>query len=377
MDTLENRLDLIAARVGVREGFVAAVVGRLPKSVVEADDPITTAATNGSWIKFNRKFCDQLTNEELLGLFLHESYHCILLHMWRREGRDPAGWNYANDAIINRFLINKGYQLPKGGVLIDWVQETHDSEEVYAKLMKEAKGKGKGGGSPGAGGFDGQGDLQDAESEATLSDMEASIMAAAQMAKACGEGNSMIDRILKQGAQSNVSWKDEVRAILTSVARDDYSYRRPSKRFIAQRIYIPSLYSQRMGGLVIGFDTSGSMGERECAQVASEIQAIVDDLRPDWVEVVYCDSQVSAVERFNDGDAIELHPKGGGGTAFAPVFEHVAKIQEDGQEIAALIYLTDMEGDLNLPAPDYPVVWGLVYGRPQPAPFGHVVKVVT
>jgi predicted metal-dependent peptidase len=78
--------------------------------------------------------------------------------------------------------------------------------------------------------------------------------------------------------------------MLTSSAKDDYTFKRPSRRFAAQGLCLPSLYSDAMGGLVIGFDTSGSMGPEQCNQVAGEINAIVGDLNPEWVIVVYCDA---------------------------------------------------------------------------------------
>ena len=101
---------------------------------------------------------------------------------------------------------------------------------------------------------------------------------------------------------------------------------------------------------------------------AAEITAILDEAAPEAVHVVYCDAEVRATESFEPGDAIDLSPQGGGGTAFRPVFDWIAR--SDIQPVCA-IYLTDLDGDDFGPAPDYPVLW--VSTELTGAPFGEVI----
>lgn len=402
MDTPEKRLELAYSKLGLREPFIAAVMTRVKREISSA---VPTAGTNGTVCKYNPDFMAKCNDEQLFGLVLHESCHVVLMHMWRREGRDPALWNYANDAIINAYIRARQYQLPDGGVHVDWVRDSHSSEEVYAKLKqnppppqqgKGGKGKkgdgndpsnnpgsgqgdedgdedGDGQSQPNAGGFDGTGDLEDAVDEATRTDMEATIIAAAQMAQSCGHGSALIDRILENVGQPNVRWQDVLRSLMTETAAADYTYIRPSRRFIGAGLYLPSLRTESLGGLAVGFDTSGSMGQKECNQIAAELQAIVDDLNPAFVEVIYCDSGVAGVQRFDRDEPLVLKPKGGGGTRFQPVFEHVANSSE---HYCGMIYFTDMEGNLDeCEEPDMPVVWADI-GRYHPEPpFGTRVNV--
>jgi len=378
MSNSSDRIDVAYSKLGLRESFIAAVMTRVKR---EVSDKVSTAGTNGTWVRFNPAFCDPLNDEELFGLVLHEACHVVMMHMWRREGRDPSLWNYANDALINAYIRSRGWQLPKGGVDLRWVRESMSSEEVYAKLKENppppnggsGSGDGKGDGTPNAGGFDGKGDLEDAQDEATRVDMEATIVAAAKMAKECGQGSSMIDRILDNVGQPNVRWQDVTRSMMTESSAADYTYLRPSRRFIGSGLYMPSLRTDSLGGLAIGFDTSGSMGPKECNQIAAEIQAIVDDLQPSFVEVAYCDSSVTRVERFERDDKLELRPKGGGGTRFQPVFEH---FENTGERYCGMIFFTDMEGDLaECEEPAYPVIWADI-GHSHPSePFGTRVTV--
>jgi len=380
MATLMDRLDLAYSKLGLREAFIAAVMTRVKR---EVSDKVPTAGTNGTWVRYNPAFCDPLSDEELFGLVLHESCHIVMMHMWRREGRDPRIWNYANDALINAYIKSRGWQLPKGGVHLGWVREEHSSEYVYNKLkeqQQEQKSKGGGGAGDGeseddgmGGGFDGTGDLEDAQDDATRVDMEATIVASAKMAKECGQGSSLIDRVLERVGEPIVRWQDVCRSMMTESCAADYTYTRPSRRFIGSGLYLPSLRSDALGGLAIGFDTSGSMGPDECNQIATEIQAIVDDLQPSFVEVVYCDYAVTHVERFERDDLLVLRPKGGGGTRFQPVFEHFANTDD---RYCGMIFFTDMEGNLQeCEEPPFPMIWADIgYSHPQ-EPFGTRVKV--
>jgi predicted metal-dependent peptidase len=382
MATLMDRLDLAYSKLGLREAFIAAVMTRVKR---EVSDKVPTAGTNGTWVRYNPKFCGPLSDEELFGLVLHESCHIVMMHMWRREGRDPRIWNYANDALINAYIKSRGWQLPKGGVHLGWVREEHSSEYVYNKLkeQQQEQHKSKGGGSGDSdegdeddgmgGGFDGTGDLEDAQDDATRVDMEATIVASAKMAKECGQGSSMIDRVLERVGEPMVRWQDVCRSMMTESCAADYTYTRPSRRFIGSGLYLPSLRSDALGGLAIGFDTSGSMGPKECNQIAAEIQAIVDDLQPSFVEVVYCDYAVTHVERFERDDLLVLRPKGGGGTRFQPVFEHFANTDD---HYCGLIYFSDMMGNLaECEEPSFPVIWADIGCDHPQEPFGTRVKV--
>lgn len=381
METLATRLETAYSKLGMREPFIAAVMTKVRR---EVSDKVSTAGTNGTWARYNPAFCDPLDNEELFGLVLHESCHVILQHMWRRDGRDAKLWNVANDAIINKYILDRSYSLPKGGVFLSWVKEEHDSAYVYNRLKQEQEQNGGGGGGSGdgdededdergAGGFDGKGDLEDGDGNVSKTDMEATIAAAAKMAKECGHGSAMIDRVLASVGTSTVPWQDVLRSMLTDASAADYSYRRPSRRFIGRGMYLPSLRVDALGGLAVGFDTSGSMSDDDCAKIAAEITAITTDLNPAFVEVIYCDHSVSSVQRFEQGEEIRLTPTGGGGTRFQPVFEHVA---ESDDHYAGIVYFTDMEGNLEeCVEPEFPTIWANIGYREYPAPFGTYVKV--
>lgn len=372
MDTKE-RIDLTFSKLGLREPFIAAVMTKVKRVI---SDTIPTAGTDGITIFYNPAFADKQNDRELFGLTLHEALHIILLHPWRRGDRDHKLWNIANDAIINSYIKKRNYFLPEGAVFIDWVTEDMSSEHVYARLKEERDNdqSGDGEGEGEGGGFDGEGDLFDAPSDAMLADLEATIIASAQAAKECGHGSGLVDSILKNVGKPKVDWRNETRAMLASSMAADYTYQRFSRRFIGQGMYMPSLHSEALGGIVFGIDSSASMTQEELNQTATEIQAICDDLCPEFVEVVFCDTSVRSVKRFDRGDDIELKLVGGGGTRFKPVFDHVNNMSD---QVHGVVYFTDMEGNLNeCPDPNVPVIWANT-GRHQShnVPFGVVANV--
>ncbi len=110
-----------------------------------------------------------------------------------------------------------------------------------------------------------------------------------------------------------------------------------------------------MGPMVVVVDTSGSIGARTLEAWAGEVSAVVEDVRPERLYVVYADAAVQRVEEYTADDLpLKLEPRGGGGTDFRPAFAWV-----DAQDIApdCLLYLTDMLGTFPDQDPGYPVMW--------------------
>lgn len=387
VEQLTDRVDMLSARLTLREPFIASVYTAMTREYGDTG----TAATDGKRIYFGAEFCSELTDDELMFICMHEALHAVFMHIFRLDERNPRLWNIACDAVINRMLRTKGYTMPECGVLLDWVTDEHDAEAVYRKLCDEDDGSGdagdpddgdgdpSGGSMPsaqtGGGGWDDNGDMAPAPNAADELDVKATILTAARMAKVAGDKSALIDRLLEGELDPVVTWADVLRPVMTSIAHDDYSYARPERKYASYNLMLPSLYSEGLGWLVVGFDTSGSISEKECVQVAAEINAIVEDCNPDGVIVVYCDARVNGIERFERGELVELSLKGGGGTKFKPVFDAVEEMDE---RIAALVYFTDMYAcDVDdLIAPEYPVIWAVSGNNNPTVPFGDTTAVI-
>jgi len=141
-------------------------------------------------------------------------------------------------------------------------------------------------------------------------------------------------------------------------------------------VWLPTLHNESMGGLLLAVDTSGSVGPQELDQIAGEIRSIMEDCRPAFIEVVYCDTSIKHVQRFAPEEPLVLEARGGGGTRFAPVFEYARDMQDP---IAAVVYLTDLCGNASeCEDPGVPTVWACTCrgNDNMVLPFGRLVSVI-
>lgn len=392
-----DRIDQARIAVILASPFFGSLLMRLK---MERDDSKETFCTNGRRIAYNEDYCATLSDSELRGVLVHEVAHCAQGHLWRSGGREPERWNHATDYSINNFLtkfieeeraaVGSAYitpwTLPKG-VLLDPQYADLCSEEIYNRLPKgkpkdEGGGAGEGAGAkgpPSCGEFEqpekDEGDGKPTFGDALEAEWQVAVTQAATVAKMRGELPSSLQRMIGDLLEPKVPWRQALREFIRIHAKDDYCWSRPNRRYLAQGVILPSLHSERMGRIVFGVDTSGSIDADTLAEFASEIQAALDECRPEAMDVIYCDAAVNGTREFLPGDAVKLEPLGGGGTRFAPVFEHIAKMEEAP---VCCIYLTDGHGSFPAKEPDYPVLWALRdrhSPKPPKFPFGEVVAV--
>ena len=147
-----------------------------------------------------------------------------------------------------------------------------------------------------------------------------------------------------------------MREFMLNLAKSDYSWSRPNRRFIHQGLYLPSLHSENdMGKVVIAVDTSGSINSRKLTQFCTEINGIFEQVNPESVTVIYCDMRIESVSEFDrDEYPIVFECSGGGGTDLRPPFDYV---EENELKPDVFLYFTDCVGPSPEREPNYPVVW--------------------
>jgi len=347
--------------------------------------------------------------------------HPALQHHTRRDNRDPGKWNEACDDVINPRLRECGFTLPEG--VRPGVDEDVSAETLYARYAKRApenasagkpgkgspsKGSGakpgKGNGNapaggkpagptgkgatpgntspgnapakPGPGGSDpgGCGEVRDAPAgdPSAAAKWKVATQQAARYAKSCGNLPGSLERLVAEVLEPRVPWRDALRRFVDRNARSDYRWSPANRRHVWRGCYLPSCRSDQLPELVVAIDTSCSIGPAVLDQFAAELSAILEQY-PTTAHVIYCDARVQGSEEFSSDDLpIELHPKGGGGTAFAPVWDEV---EERGLTPCCCVYLTDLESYRFGEAPSYPVLWAKLGNWPHEPPFGEVVAI--
>ena len=381
--TAEQRLSKnITAIMGNPKYIALAGVLMIGEKGIKDDCP--TAYTNGRDDYYGRAFVDGLTDSEFRFLILHETYHKLFKHLttWEHLYKDdPKLANMACDYVINLMIVDENRDgfatMPKDAEgnnigLLDDKFRNMDTAQVYKILKQDQEQNGSDASNTpneGAGldehDWEGAQEMDADEQRELAQEIDQAIRQGALTAGKVGSGgNRAIDQLL----QPEVNWREVMREFITETCRgtDDSTWRQPSRRHMAMGILRPSGITERVGELVIGIDTSGSIGQQELTKCLSEIKGVCDTVKPESVRILYWDTKVCSDELYGDvagacGSLEQLtqttKPKGGGGTNVQCVPDH---IQANNINAQAVIVLTDgyLGGDWG--AWTMPLLWGIL-----------------
>jgi len=374
----KNRNDLDVRLARARTSLVLGhpFIGTIALNMkMYLDESVPTAATNGKWVKFNPKFIEPLTDEQLLFLVAHEVMHPMFEHTFRLRGRNPKRWNRAGDYVINQLLEDEkiGKFIP-GGCLNKAIYDAGKgtTDGIYT-ILEEQDGGGDGSGDGESSGGIGEdlvaGEGSPAEMEQAIAEMKVQVAQAAQAAKMMGKLSANMARLVGEILQPKVDWRSVLRRFVEKARTDSRTWARPNRRFIPQGLYLPSISGEALGEIAFAVDCSGSIGDKELNEFAAEIRQVWEDGRPSKLHVMYFDSEVCHYDKFEPGDSVHIEPHGGGGTAFSPVFRYM---QDHGINPIATIFLTDLCCSDFGPPPEHPVLWvcNMEHGK---APWGEIV----
>jgi predicted metal-dependent peptidase len=351
-----------------RTGLIldAPFFGMLALRLQLVEDMATkTLSVDGKVIRYNPDFVATMSHELTKSALGHEVMHCVFEHIGRRGDREPRKWNQAGDYVINAALKDANFEISPNW-LFSPAFAGMTTDEIYTQLPdNDDDGNGGGAGDP----LD---DCQDGDANSNMADAvewKIATIQAAQAAQSMGKLPGSLKRFIDELTNPKVDWRAILQRFVSETSKNDYSWARPNKRFMAQGFMLPTLHSENMGEIVVAIDTSGSIGQAMLNAFGSEIKAIVQTMRPSLTTVIYCDSAVNHVDSFGPNDDLHFDMHGGGGTAFAPPFEHVA---ENDIKPVCFVYLTDGYGSFPA-APDYPTLWCMTTN--VVAPFGETLPI--
>jgi predicted metal-dependent peptidase len=343
----QQRLDkAVVAIMGNEKYRALAGILMIGDRSIKGDVP--TACTNGRDEMYGHDFVDVLTDAELRFVILHESFHKLYRHlttwewMWK-EDADRA--NRACDYVINLQIRDENKDgfatMPECG-LVDEKYRGMNAAQVYKLLGDEPPNGGSGEG----GGFDehdweGAKELTDAEQRDLERDIDEAIRQGALMAGKLGTG---AERDFSDLLKPQVNWREVMREFVTSTCSgSDYStYRRLNRRYVALDLPMPTGITETVEGIVVAGDMSGSIGQREMSVIVSEAKHCFDAVKPDWVRMLYWDTEVVGDEKYDNAELDNFvnttKPRGGGGTDVNCVPPYM---QEHGINPQAIIIITD------------------------------------
>jgi len=381
--SIATKLAAARTRLILDQPFLGSLVMHLP---LTAATNCKTTATDARAFYYNADYIAGLTLEQTQFVLAHEAMHCALSHFARRNHRDRRRWDVACDYAVNMILDAENMRGP-ANALTDAQYRGMTAEEIYPLLHQDSEeqpmdehrfdgegqgGQGETGESDGASSDTSQSSGSEAPSPSLPADTQtleeewkSCLAKAAQSARQAGKLSQSLLRCIDELIAPQLSWRALLAQYLIQVARDDYSFQRPSRRESAA--VMPRLYSQGLN-LVVAVDTSGSIQNDELREFLSEIDAIKGQVRAE-IDLLACDDRLAAntPRHFSSWEPMQLPNglDGHGGTDFRPVFDWVEKNHANPD---ALLYFTDAEGAFPRSAPAYPVIW-LVKGR-APVPFG-------
>lgn len=426
-NAIETKLAAARTRLILDKPFLGALVLRLPLKAANSDWCKTTA-TDARHFFYNPAYIEQLTPGQTQFMLAHEALHCALIHFARRGHRIKHRWDLACDFAINPLLIEDGLTPPPDSLWIDQYKgmtaeeiypliEDHEEMETLDQHLYDQEGEsgerdGNGGSLPppeqnskqqpgqsqerqqqldenlqggeqpdtqqAGGSFDDPSEGETPDSPPPLTPDEKETLGvqwrqrtagAAQQAMQAGKFGGALARMIEHHLQPQLPWRMVLSRYLSSLARDDFSYMRPSRRE-GDAIY-PSLRSAQID-VVVAVDTSGSVRREEISQFIAEIDAIKGQIRA-RITLLPCDAGLAqgAPWIYEPWDEFKLPEKiqGGGGTDFRPVFEWVDTMDTKPQ---LLLYFTDADGKFPPLPPEYAVIW-LVKGKHK-TPWGERVQ---
>lgn len=400
-EDIETKLAAARTRLILDKPFLGALALRLP--MIAADPKwCRTTATDARSFYYNPAYIDSLSLDETQFVLAHEALHCALSHFARRQHRVKQRWDVACDFAINPLLVRDGLKPPPGALVLDGFegmtaeeiypciaenntdqpmdQHVYDGEDADPASSGQQQGDEQREGGQGQTVREGaQQEGQDGapqprpltagEREALAAQWQQRLAGAAQQAQQAGKLSGLLARMVGELLQPKLPWRMLLARYLTPIARDDYSYMRPSRR--EGQMILPSLRSAQ-AEIVVALDTSGSVNNEELNEFLAEIDALKGQLRA-RITLHACDTALAEGGPwvFEPWEEFRLPREfqGGGGTDFRPVFEWV---KHQGSTPDLLLYFTDAEGDFPPAEPHYPVIW-LVKGK-APVPWGQRIQ---
>lgn len=375
-----NAKDQIAAsilRIRHRQPFFGALALFAEHRL---DQSVPTAATDGRVVVFNPDFAENLSNRELDAVMVHELLHAALLHCPRRGQRDAHVWNLAADIVVNGIIRNEPVLSLPSGACRDDDLEKYEVEEVYEMLLArdpELSNPWIGHDllslphAPQDGHAEAVHGLEGRDHPSLEAYWRQALQQASTLVNAAGRADASagLSRWIQNITAPELDWRSLLWRFLVRTPVDFTGF---DRRLIGRGLYLEALEGDSIS-VRIAVDTSGSVSGDVLDRFLSEVRGIVRMYPHLEARLFYADAELFGPFELNE-DFLE-QPKGGGGTAFAPFFDHIRQSGDLGRD-TILIYLTDGYGSFPESVPEHPVLWVVPPGGlpTEEFPFGEVAR---
>ena len=415
-----HRLLVARMRILCNHGFYGLLLMHMIYSI---DEGCETAYTDGERIAFSPTFLDDLSDNELDFVMMHEILHVVLQHCLRGEDKDNERYNIAADIVINSTIMHENDDKASSITLSKYGESMHiapdgkegylyTAEEVYVMLQNKQKNsdsgnkKSKKAGNVGskkgraekvqqsrknmdkpvAKRWDDHSQWGKFEEDSKLRDVWVKNFAECCEAIKVRDASNyrgtlpiFAQRMLEKLKKPQTDW----RTILNDFIQEeicDYSFSPPDRRFQDSPFFLPDFNemgkNDNISDILFFIDTSGSISDDDMTTAYSEIKGAIDQYDgklQGWLG--FFDAAIIEPKPFSSFEEfIVIKPAGGGGTDFQIIFEYVNQYMKE-KKPNCIIILTD--GYAPFPkeelANDIPVLW-LINNQNVTPPWGKVAR---
>lgn len=354
MDKLDQaKINLLTTK---NSAFISTILFSLK---VEFSNDVSTACVDGYTLLINPRFFESLPLKQCVFLLAHEAWHVALNHIARASKIPDINFkifNIAADYVINLMLVNNGFAFIEGGYL-DTQYANMSTEQVYEKLLKNPNS------------VKSKPELIDIiVHEDKLDQLDKHIegivckaAVQAQISKEYGFLPLDVQRLYDSIVNPKLDWFTLLQNYMSAFDKQDYSYKRPSRRYIGEDIYMPTLYSEAIESIEVFFDTSGSITQEDFLKQLSEVVSIKEKLNPQKLTITCFDHVLKESQVYLQDDSIyDCKFTGGGGTNIKPVFERIANVQP-----VITIIFTDGYFKLHIPENIHTTILWVIVNNPK------------
>lgn len=358
--------------------FFSYIVEHLTFQPLEGMEMPTIAVNAQGHCLYDPQYLAGRNLEGMIFDLSHEAMHVALEHCDadRVGSRDRRLWNIAIDLVVNSFMLSSGVYTKEDGLIMPdhngvWrfkgkngktyaIHNIHEktAEDIYDFIEKNVETDNismlcLSGMSKDDHLFSSTSDNNndDKKSDKTSSmttninkkDWKSILAEAAEFAKNKGNKSLCLDRIVEQALKSKRNWRKLLYKYITATIPNDFTYSRPSKRFISTGMYFPATKRESISAAV-AIDTSGSISQKELTMFLGEIYSILSQFQNVSLTYMMHDTKILTTKKFCHTDLHKLKKEkvlGGGGTSHQEIFDWAKKNRPE-----TLICFTDGYSDI-------------------------------
>lgn len=348
------------------------------------DPKAKTAYTTGKKICFGPKFLEELDDNELEFILMHEILHIVLKHCYRGTKYNQFVFNIACDIVVNSNILKSKDMDINSITLKNYGPSMHlapdgkegfnyTAEEVYEMLHTKAKEE-----KIDFSSFDDHDFWEMSEDDAKS--IDEIIVSATVTLENGGKGTGKIPlgvlREFDKITKPQINWREVLSSFISNEICD-YSFTPPDKRFDGP-FYMPDFNEMdeviKLNALFV-VDTSGSISKSQLGAALGEIKSAID-INPKMDGYIVClDANVYEPTDIKDFNIDDFKAVGGGGTNFKEFFDNLDLIEKKIDSIDLIIFITD--GYDEFPPQELsrniPVLWLINNNRITP-PWGMVAR---